>query len=428
MVGYSLLFRPFTSFRSIRFPLAFHTVTVTAAYLTMVVAAALLVFMAKYRKSSALKDLWKEGILLGVALSYMVLTISRTGLLTVLVVVVFALLFFTRGSGKQRTGNMLRMAGLLVMSLVLCFPPVFYLQRTIPVLVSSPRLYASEAFLQETTRGREIFSYRYRREWVGRPVDQAARFGRFVEAFGGGVLNIPHLSIDITGTKQYIDEFVVTADGTIMPKEEASAKGLGDVMTIGEKITELTEAERPEATQGAGGNNGNSGNSSNSSSTSTSNNNTSNSNSSSDDSADPEDFAEPARDYSSGRLEVFKLYLAELNMTGHEEMGVQLPDGSWTYHAHNNYIQVAHDFGIFMGLFFIVIGGMAFVRAIGYYRKNEDIYAAFPLLVIVTFAAVGMTEYVFFFSNPSGFLLLLVLAPLLYRNEKKRKYEPQETL
>jgi hypothetical protein len=376
MVGYSLLFRPFATYRSIRFPMGFHTVTVTATYLAMVIVAALVIFLAKYRKSSQLKDLWKESVLLGVALSYEFLTITRTGYFTVLMTLVFVLLFLMAGKRKQRRRNTLRVAGFWIMSFLLCFPVVFYLQRTIPALVSNPHIYAIESYFQETTRGRELSSFQY------------ARVGRFIEVFVSDIFNIPE-GMDIYRMNQREEQLVVLADGTVMPGDEAEARGIESVMTVKEKIEELREVDAEEVIdfQDSLG-------------------------------LKPDNYIEPVRDYTSGRMDIFKTYIAEFNMTGHDGGDIVLPDGTSPYHAHNDYIQMTYEFGIPVGVLFVLVGGVAFVRAIFYYRKNRGSngYAAFPLLVIVAFAVAGITEVSFGFSNPSGFLLMLVVAPLIYRS------------
>jgi hypothetical protein len=81
-----------------------------------------------------------------------------------------------------------------------------------------------------------------------------------------------------------------------------------------------------------------------------------------------------------------------------------------------------------MGILFIIVGGMAFIRGIIYFRKNVDKekYAALPLIIIVAVAITGVAEWVFHFSNPSGFLLMLMLAPLIFGHRKiveKRELE-----
>lgn len=104
-------------------------------------------------------------------------------------------------------------------------------------------------------------------------------------------------------------------------------------------------------------------------------------------------------------------------MTGHDEMGATLPDGEVAVHAHNIYLQVAYDHGIGVGILFVIFGVASFGCAVVFYiKKKETIaYAALPMIVILSFAVAGMVEWIFHLSSPSGLVLMLVLAPLLYK-------------
>jgi hypothetical protein len=307
---------------------------------------------------------------------------SRTGYFTVFVVVVFALLFLAPGKGKRRGVSIVRATGWLALSFLLCLPIVFYLQRTIPALVSDPHIYTIEDYFQETTRGRELSSFQY------------ARVGYFLEVFAIGIFNNTEVFRDFYGINQREEQLVVTADGTIMEKDEAIARGIENATTIKEKMeTALAESDTEEAKRVQ---------------------------SSYDDyiGYSPQSPSEAARDYTSGRVDIFKQYMADFNMTGHDADGVVMPDGTSPYHAHNNYIQVAYDYGTFTGALFIIVGVIAFLQAIAYYRKRNRLNrcAAFPLLAIVAFAVMGITEVAFHFSNPAGFALLLSVTPLAYRS------------
>jgi hypothetical protein len=60
-----------------------------------------------------------------------------------------------------------------------------------------------------------------------------------------------------------------------------------------------------------------------------------------------------------------------------------------------------------------------------YFRKNAggEKYAGLPLIIIVTVAVTGMTEWVFHVSNPSGFLLMMIMAPLIFSPARTAKAE-----
>ena len=122
-------------------------------------------------------------------------------------------------------------------------------------------------------------------------------------------------------------------------------------------------------------------------------------------------------DYSNGRTTIFRSYFEQLNMTGHDEMGAVLPDGEIAVHAHNIYLQVAYDHGIGVGILFVIFGAVSLVYAVIFYVKKKDTItgAALPMVVIFSFAIAGMVEWIFHLSSPSGLVLMLVLAPLLYK-------------
>ena len=96
-------------------------------------------------------------------------------------------------------------------------------------------------------------------------------------------------------------------------------------------------------------------------------------------------------DYSNGRFEIFKRYISHWNLTGHDEMGVELPDGSLSVHAHNTYLQVIHDHGLITGAVYLLLGIVSLIQMFRYAltlrqtgrlqdRENpRDDYAALPL-------------------------------------------------
>ena len=60
-----------------------------------------------------------------------------------------------------------------------------------------------------------------------------------------------------------------------------------------------------------------------------------------------------------------------------------------------------------------------FLKGFIYYRKKKEIitYAALPMIITVAVAVAGVAEWIFHISNTCGFLLLLVITPLLYKDE-----------
>ncbi len=119
--------------------------------------------------------------------------------------------------------------------------------------------------------------------------------------------------------------------------------------------------------------------------------------------------------YTNGRLEIFRLYYNNLNKAGHDDMGIMEPNGHYNVHAHNIYLQVAYDHGIYVGVIFILLGVGTLVQAAVYYhrRKEDRVCAALPLALLILFAVAGLTEWIFHPCSSIAFCLLLTMAPLL---------------
>ena len=378
MVGYSLLYRPFATHYTVRYPMFFHTVTVTATYLALVATAVLVILIFKMRTTHRLNDLWKEYVLMGTITTYLIFTISNTGIYSFIIITIFSLLFFTVGKGKQKVRNITRSVLAIVLSLIICFPAIFFLQRNIPALVGKPKShgeYGIELFHQDVTRGRNPASYEY------------MKLGRFVDVFSHTFFNTPSDSIDFYGYgKEHVANMVVIGT-TVYTARDVEELGLDltEAVSVADKKRDVLE--------------------------------------------NPESYSEAEllalkthlhipekRDFSNGRLDHFRVYFSELNAFGHEKMGATMPDGRTAFHAHNIYLQFAYDHGIYMGILFIVVGVAAFIRAIIYYRRNIDKekYAALPLAIIAYVATAGLAEWIFHFSDPSGFILMLMMAPLIF--------------
>jgi hypothetical protein len=49
---------------------------------------------------------------------------------------------------------------------------------------------------------------------------------------------------------------------------------------------------------------------------------------------------------------------------------------------------------------------------------DQEKYAALPLAIVVVVATAGLAEWIFHFSNPSGFMLMLMMAPFIFGHRK----------
>ena len=372
--GYALLYRPYVTYRNARYTHIFHTVTITAAYLTMVECAAAVILLDKLKKSRKLRDCWKELVLFGVTSSYMLFTMARTAFFSVGVALLFALFVISVGKGKKRIANIGKNLGLLILAVIVCFPVTFTAQRNIPILVSEPFLHEIEYSLycpEDVMRGRNLGTINF------------MRVGRFIDVFAEKIFGIPEGTIDPYGELRQLEY-----ERSLKEKEELVASA-GDMTET--DLAAGTEEEAAEAEEVL-----------------------------SEPAEDtvPDDLPED-NDYTNGRLDIFRSYIEQLNAAGHEEMGALLQNGEIATHAHNIYLQVAYDHGIFVGILFVVVGIATFVACCLYYHRKKDkiTYAALPLVITVAVAVAGLVEWIFHLSNPCGLLLMLVVTPLVFQNE-----------
>ena len=350
-VGYCLLHRPYMYFRYYRYPFHFHTVTISAVYLALVVCAALIKFMDAYGRKPSLAGNYKELAVFGLSSIYLLITLSRTGYLAVLVtaIVVIPVAFF---SGKtlplrEKWRRFFRGLGLMALSVIMSFPIVFTAQRAVPAATADIRAHEIEDFPTELVHGRDMDSYYY------------ITVERFIQTFQMKVLGIPE--------EKCLNAFLYFSRGNGESEYRSPYLENG-----GKRL--LASAEDMAAAEAA-----------------------------------------EEESFTNGRLYIFERYYERLNKNGHDDMGVMEPDGNYLAHAHNVYLQVAYDHGIFVGGVFLLLGIGTFVQACFYYgRHREDRECAlFPLALLILFAVAGLTEWIFHPCCPIACCLLLTMGPLL---------------
>lgn len=361
MVLYCLLHRPYMFFQYYRYPFIFHTVTISAVYLAMVVCAALVKFLDVYRRDQRLVAVYKELIVLGVSAVYLVFTLSRTGYLAIVVtgVIMIPVMCF---SLKGRWRRMLRSIGMMLLAVSLCFPVIFTAQRIFPAVVARPELHEIEEMPVEIVHGRDMDSYYY------------ITIQRFIQVFQMKILGISEenslraIYMVADAKEEILDNpLFVRTDDILLASTEDTAVG-----TAAEEIAASGENQEEEDS------------------------------------------------YTNGRLEIFRVYYSNLNKFGHDDMGIMEPNGNFLVHAHNSYLQVAYDHGIYVGAVFILLGiGTLIQAAVYFHRHKEDrVCAALPMAILILFAVAGLTEWIFHPCCPIACGLLLALAPLLIDSRK----------
>lgn len=252
---------------------------------------------------------------------------------------------------------MFRSVGMMALAVVICFPMTFTAQRMVPAVTARPQMHEIEELPTEIMHGRYTDSYYY------------ITIQRFIQVFQMKILGIPeeeslraiHMVAD-AGEDTLWNGLLADREEILLVSSEDMAVQDGDIQENGE------------------------------------------------DSAEPEEGS-----YTNGRLEIFKAYYDNLNKVGHEDMGIMEPDGNFLVHAHNIYLQVAYDHGIYVGILFIIFGAGTLVQTAVYYRRHREdrACAALPFALLILFAVAGLTEWIFHPCSSIAFCLLLTLAPLL---------------
>ena len=144
-----MLRRPFRAWGYYRYNFVFHTVTVTAAYLTLVICALFVKLLMQYHKSRRLHTYWTTALLFGMAVSFLLMTMSRTGYLAAVAMGVVVLLFVSLLCYRERFLSFLGKTGLLVLLILLSFPVTYSAVRLIPPLYDDPYIFELEANEEE---------------------------------------------------------------------------------------------------------------------------------------------------------------------------------------------------------------------------------------------------------------------------------------
>lgn len=178
MVLYCLLHRPYMFYQYYRYPFIFHTVTISAVYLALVVCAALVKFLDAYRRKPYLAAVYKELAILGVSSVYLIFTLSRTGYLAIAVTALVIVPVVCLGM-QHRMKNLFCSIGMMALAVALCFPIVFTAQRIVPSVKARPELHDIEEIPVEIIHGRVMDSNYY------------ITIQRFVQVFQMKVLGLP---------------------------------------------------------------------------------------------------------------------------------------------------------------------------------------------------------------------------------------------
>ncbi|SCY25747.1 O-antigen ligase family protein [Butyrivibrio sp. INlla14] len=378
-LGFSLLHRYFAGYMLGRFGFIFHTVTVTAEYFTAMGAAATVMLAIKvisFPKNSSrielFKTAWKEIVLFGWIMSYALFTVSRTTYVAI-VACIFAVVIVVISFHKKQFGRILCT---MILSVLVCFPAAFTMQRIIPTMIAEPVHYEIDDTDVQIRGGADWDNTNF------------MCVERFVKLFGHKILGL-----DWEGYNYPNDSDNYDKDGN--PVLDIYGYPMQGAITLPEPVggylvsNGFTRAELLILTEELGG---------------------------------YVDMDNKLDVISGGRITIFKSYFKELNLTGHDVMGAELPTGEIAVHAHNVYLQVAYDNGIITGILFILLILGALIYGVVLYKKNINTNPLSLMVFAITigFAAAGISEWVFHLCNPLTVALMLSFGGMIF---KEKRYE-----
>lgn len=366
MVCYSLIHRPFNRYRLFRYGMGFHTVTMTGVYLSLVLSVALVWFLLKYNQTKRLSDSWPQLLVLVVANVYQLLTLSRTGYLACFVMEVLVVVVFCLKTGREKWKNMGVCFGAIIALTILFSPIVFTVTRIVPSFWNDPVYSEVEVFGHQVFKGTPKNSEYY--------IDIEYYWDRAVEKLFGtedeeaSLRELDDLNVQIPAL---CDAAYESARKQIFPKDVFV---VNDDVLIASNTDEIEEWDTLDS-------------------------------------------------MSNGRIAIFKDYIGQWNLTGHEEMGFPASFGGMHAHAHNVFLQVIHDHGLITGGIFIIFGIVSFAIALVRFSKRMDMEQLLIVSVITAFAVSGMAEWNFHLCNPFGIIIFMVVTPLLFKSRNVKKDE-----
>lgn len=352
---FCLMHRPYHYWMLYRYGGIFHTVACTGMYLAVVLGAAVSKLFGKLSRNNNIICCHNELLLTAAVAGFIVLTISRTAFLTSAAVVVLVILL-TAYTYRKGLKWALAGGGALFAACACCFPLVYSAVRTVPAVVGNPVRYN----LEPQDNSYMICS------WDPINSDKYMTVRRFFSVFLGRFEN--------TGSDT--DDNAEAAGINIVGDSDLIAYSGKDFKDLG--ILYFDDNEDSDEDTGT---------------------------------------EEKENDISNGRFKIYQDYLSGLSFSGHPKMDFVDEQGIGHYgHAHNSYIQVAHDFGIIAGVIFLVICAFTLIRAVRLMYLKGGTYPIYltPFAFAVVFCFVSITEWAFHPCIPVGFCFLIV-QPMLMR-------------
>ena len=383
-VLYSMLHRYYIAYEYNRFSMQFHTVTVTAYYLLIVSAVSVTLLLSKLRAyrglplRQKLPYIWKEVLFFGFTASYMLMSLTRAGIGGLFLFCVFSAFALCGGKKMRIRGPLTALASMLLIVLI-TFPAAFTGQRLVSTVAERPHRFEEiEPYNDSLLR-----NVRWDSRWFMNLEIFIRDFGDRI--VGGGTGSKLYFGLGWNEQRDFMDdrERLMGEIEDDIAQEAATAEGARKEELEGQEEALFAGDGQESSSAQATGTEGSLANG----------------------------------DLSNGRVELWKRYLEQLRLTGHDEMGVELLGGQVAVHAHNVYLQAAYDFGIPGGILFFGFTVLTLAGTWIYYVKNRawNLYGFVPFLTVSGFMITGLVEWIFQFCNPYTLALFLMIAPVLFQ-------------
>ncbi len=383
-VLYSMLHRYYIAYEYNRFSMQFHTVTVTAYYLLIVSAVSVTLLLSKLRAyrglplRQKLPYIWKEVLFFGFTASYMLMSLTRAGIGGLFLFCVFSAVALCAEKKARIRGPLAALASMLLIVL-LTFPAVFTGQRLVSTVADRPQRFEEiEPYNDSLLR-----NVRWDSRWFMNLEIFIRDFGDRI--VGGGTGSKLYFRLGWNAQRDFMDdrERIMGEIEDDIAQEAAASEGARKDELEGQEEAMLSGDGQESSPVQATGTEGSLDNG----------------------------------DLSNGRVELWKRYLQQLRLNGHDEMGVELLGGQIAVHAHNVYLQAAYDFGIPGGILFLGFTVLTLAGTWIYYVKNRawNLYGFVPFLTASGFMITGLVEWIFQFCNPYTLALFLMIAPVLFQ-------------
>lgn len=159
-VGYSLLFRPYHRYTYTRYPGMYMSVASWGIFMVIAFSTLFVKLLAEKRKDKRFSHMWAYYLFVAVSLCYILLSVTRTAIVTAIALTIL-ISFAALCMGRRFFLSCLRSVLILFGMMFALLPGVFTLTRTIPALISKPRIYRYEQFDNSILPGEAPDSRKY---------------------------------------------------------------------------------------------------------------------------------------------------------------------------------------------------------------------------------------------------------------------------